>query len=130
MNQTISLNRNELFLQVYKKGKRTYHKNFTLHYLPNGSNRNRLGIKTGKKLAKAVMRNRIKRLIKESYRLLEPDLLVGYDLIFVAKESCLLAGNLAETKAALHFLLKKARLFSQKPSQAAHGQADNAEDKS
>ena len=111
MNQTTSLNRNELFLQVYKKGKRTYHKNFTLHYLPNGSKLNRLGIKTGKKLAKAVKRNRIKRLLKESYRLLEPELVTGFDLIFVAKESCLLADNLAETKQALQFLLKKAHLF-------------------
>ena len=49
MNKIISLNRNEQFLQVYKKGKRTYHKNFTLHFLPNQLNTNRLGIKAGKK---------------------------------------------------------------------------------
>lgn len=130
MNQTTSLNRNELFLQVYKKGKRTYHKNFTLHYLPNGSKLNRLGIKTGKKLAKAVKRNRIKRLLKESYRLLEPELVTGFDLIFVAKESCLLADNLAETKQALQFLLKKAHLFSREASQTTGGQAAIAEEKS
>ena len=86
MKQTISLNKNELFLQVYKKGKRSYHRNFILYYLPNGTSINRLGIKTGKKLAGAVGRNRIRRLVKESYRLLEPELKRGYDFVFAAKE--------------------------------------------
>ena len=36
MKNTISLNRNEQFLNVYRTGKRSYHKFFTLYYLPNG----------------------------------------------------------------------------------------------
>lgn len=111
MKQTISLNKNELFLQVYKKGKRAYHKNFVLYYLANGSDCNRLGIKTGKKLAGAVKRNRIRRLVKESYRLLEPEIKTGYDLIFAAKDGCLAADSLAETMAALRHTLGAARLF-------------------
>ena len=86
MEHTISLNRNEQFLRIYRKGKRTYHRFFVLYYLPNGSRRNRLGLKVGKKLAKAVRRNRIRRLLKESYRLAEPQVRTGYDLIFVARE--------------------------------------------
>jgi len=113
MKQTISLNKNELYLQVYRKGKRTYHKHFTLHYLPNNLAVNRLGIKAGKKLAKAVRRNRIRRLIKESYRLLEPDVKIGYDLVLVAKDSCLMADSLTETMTSLRHLLKTACLFSQ-----------------
>lgn len=112
MKQTISLKKNEQFLQVYKKGKRSYHKNFTLYYLPNGLSCNRLGIKTGKKLAGAVMRNRIRRLVKESYRLLEPELTIGYDLIFAAKDGCLLADSLGETMKAVRQMLGAARLFS------------------
>ncbi len=112
MKQTISLNKNELFLQVYKKGKRSYHKNFTLYYLPNGVGCNRLGIRAGKKLAGAVKRNRIRRLVKESYRLLEPELKQGYDLIFAAKEGCLSADSLAETMDAMRRLLGAARLFN------------------
>jgi len=128
MKQTISLNKNEQFLQVYKKGKRTYHKHFTLHYLPNRSGINRLGIKAGKKLAKAVRRNRVRRLIKESYRLLEPELVLGYDLIVVAKESCLSADSLAETMVALRHLLKHARLIQQAPPAVQKRQASDRED--
>lgn len=128
MKQTISINKNELYLQVYRKGKRTYHKHFTLHYLPNNLAVNRLGIKAGKKLAKAVRRNRIRRLIKESYRLLEPELRTGYDLVVVAKDSCLLADSLAETMAALRYLLKAARLFSKSQKPDNTGQAPTAED--
>lgn len=111
MKQTISLNRNELFLQVYKKGKRSYHKNFTLYYLPNGMPCNRLGIKAGKKLAGAVRRNRVRRLVKESYRLLELEIKTGYDLVFAAKDGCLLADSLEETTGAMRHLFKYARLF-------------------
>ncbi|MBE7010081.1 MAG: ribonuclease P protein component [Ruminococcaceae bacterium] len=123
MKQTISLNRNEQFLQVYKKGKRTYHKNFTLHFLPNHMETNRLGIKAGKKLAKAVKRNRVRRLIKESYRLLEPNIAIGYDLIIVAKEGCLLADSLSETKVALYHLLKHARLLIKQDGASQEGPA-------
>ncbi len=128
MKQTISLNKNEQFLQVYKKGKRTYHKHFTLHYLPNHSEINRLGIKAGKKLANAVRRNRVRRLIKESYRLLEPELVSGYDLIVVAKESCLSADSLAETMVALRHLLKHARLIKQVHPAEQKRQASDRED--
>ena len=111
MKQTISLNKNELFLQVYKKGKRSYHKNFTLYYLPNGMPGNRLGVKTGKKLCGAVQRNRIRRLVKESYRLLESEIKTGYDLVFAAKDECLQADSLGETMGAMRQLFKYARLF-------------------
>ncbi|MBE7035766.1 MAG: ribonuclease P protein component [Ruminococcaceae bacterium] len=111
MKQTISLKNNERFLQVYKKGKRAYHKNFILYSLPNNLDCNRLGIKTGKKLAGAVQRNRIRRLVKESYRLLEADIKVGFDFIFVAKDGALTADSLEETMKAMKHLLKSARLF-------------------
>lgn len=111
MKQTISLKNNDLFLQVYKKGKRVYHKNYILYYLPTHLDSNRLGIKVGKKLAGAVQRNRIRRLIKESYRLLETDIKVGFDFIFVAKEGALAADSLHETMSAMRFLFKSACLF-------------------
>ncbi len=115
MKQTISLNNNELFLQVYKKGKRSYHNNFTLYYLPNAMSQNRLGVKTGKKLAGAVWRNRVRRLVKESYRLLESDIKTGYDLVFAAKEGSLKANSLDETMKAMRHLFKYARLFVVSP---------------
>ena len=44
-----------------------------------------MGITCGKTIGKAVVRNRIKRLIRESYRLSEDKLKTGYDIVIVAR---------------------------------------------
>lgn len=111
MKNTISLNKNEIFLNLYHKGKRAYHKYFVLHYLPNGLSYNRLGLTVSKKIAKAVQRNRIRRLLKESYRLKESSLKIGYDLVFVAREDCLEADSYLKVSKALHHLVKCADLL-------------------
>lgn len=111
MRNTVSLNRNQLFLRVYQKGKKSYHRHFILYALPNKRNENRLGLKVGKKLAKAVSRNRIRRLLKESYRLMEPELSLGYDIVIVARPSCLSADTYQEVSDALRSLTEKAGLL-------------------
>ncbi len=111
MKSTISLNRNEQFLKVYRLGKRSYHKYFTLYYLPNGKEYNRLGFKVSKKLAKAVKRNRLRRLLRESYRLLEDKILTGYDLILVAKEGSLEVDSYDAVSDVVYYMINRARLF-------------------
>lgn len=111
MKNTVSLKKNELFLRAYKKGRKAHGKFFTMHYINNGLDINRLGIKTGKKLAGAVKRNRIKRLIRESYRLCEASLKMGYDIVFVAKDEALTIDSYFETSHAIKKLIKKAELF-------------------
>ncbi len=114
MKNTVSLKKNELFLRAYKKGQKAHGRFFTMHYVSNGLDYNRLGIKTGKKLAGAVKRNRMKRLIKESYRLCETDLKTGFDIVFVAKDAALLIDSYFETSYAIKKLLKKAGMFTEK----------------
>jgi len=111
MKNTISLNRNEQFLNVYKNGKRSYHKYFTLYYLPNGLCVNRLGFKVGKKLTKAVYRNRLRRLLRESYRLLEERIETGYDFIISAKEGSLVVDSYKEASEIVKFMLNRAKLI-------------------
>jgi len=53
-----------------------------------GKNRlgvNRIGITTGKKIGKAHLRNRARRVIREAYRQLAPRLSQGHDFVFVAR---------------------------------------------
>ncbi|RKY37206.1 MAG: ribonuclease P protein component [Candidatus Omnitrophota bacterium] len=74
------------FKKVYQYG--CFKKNhfFLIYYLPNSLNYNRVGISISKKkCVNIVMRNRIKRLIKEVYRLHKHRFGTGFDFIFVVK---------------------------------------------
>jgi ribonuclease P protein component len=54
----------------------------------NGREENRLGITVSGKLGGAVRRNRMRRRLKEVYRLREHTLVPGYDVVIVARQGC------------------------------------------
>jgi ribonuclease P protein component len=54
-----------------------------LYYCKNGLEFARLGISINRLCCNAVLRNRIKRLIKEAFRLNQDDISAGYDYLFV-----------------------------------------------
>lgn len=85
MQFTDSLRKNEDFKNVYHSGKYCADKKLVLHVKKNGTNRNRLGISVSKKVGNSVVRHRIRRLVKESYRLNENSMRSGYDLVFSAR---------------------------------------------
>ena len=47
---------------------------------------NRVGFSVSRKVKGAVPRNRCRRLLKESYRLLEGEITLGYDIVFMLKQ--------------------------------------------
>lgn len=53
----------------------------TVFARPNGKNWARLGLSVGRRVGGAVVRNRIKRLLREAFRHLQHDLPVGYDFV-------------------------------------------------
>ncbi len=88
MNFTDSLKKNCLFRLVYAKGASVANRFVVMYVLKNNLPVNRVGFTVGKKVGISVVRNRVRRLLRESYRLQELRLLAGYDIVFVARASC------------------------------------------
>lgn len=86
MKKTLKLKKNYEFKKVLTKGNYYSGKYLDVFAKQNNSTINFIGIAVGVKIAKAVKRNRIKRLISENYRLMEKDLKVGYNIVFLWKK--------------------------------------------
>ncbi len=85
---TESLKKNYQFRFVYNRGKSIANKYLVMYVLKNGRDFNRLGVSVSKKVGISVVRSRVTRLIKESYRLSEKNIRPGFDIVFIARNSC------------------------------------------
>lgn len=85
MEHTVSLKNNYDFRRMYAKGESAAAPRLVLYCRKNRGGRNRLGLTVGTKVGKAVVRNRIRRRLREIYRLNEGSLLHGYDIVIVAR---------------------------------------------
>ena len=85
MKNTQPIKLNKDFRRLYRSGKSEAGGFVVIYLRPNKRAYNRVGFTVGKQLGKAVVRNRTKRLMRESYRLIEDRLMMGYDMIIVAR---------------------------------------------
>ena len=84
MKNTQSLKLNRDFRRVYKGA--SFAGGYTVVYArKNRAEYNRLGLTVSKSAGNAVVRNRLKRLMRESYRLMEDGIKTGYDIVIVAR---------------------------------------------
>ena len=81
----------------------------------NRSDRNRIGITSGKKLGHAVVRNRVRRRLREVYRLNEAAFQPGWDIVVVARSKAVKAEFTALTAAYLSLAKKAGVLVEDKP---------------
>ena len=109
MQFSSSLKLNHIFRRLYRKGSSAANGYLVLYCRKNGSQANRVGLTVGAKLAHAVQRNRLRRQLREIYRLHETSFARGYDLVVVARSRAIGAG------ARLSFACRKAR-----PADAEH----------
>lgn len=82
---------------------------FVLYYMSGIKGKNRLGITVSTKIGHAVVRNRVKRQLKEAYRLLEPSFNLDIDLVIVARKA-VLHSDFNKIYAEMGRLAKKAGL--------------------
>lgn len=99
------------FMRCYKKGRRVGCSWLCVYYFPNKMPFSRLGITAGKKLGGAVVRNRVKRIIRAAYRQSEQLLPIGYDIVFVG------SNGIEEKKSSdvLHFIQTRLAAEMDKP---------------
>ena len=106
------IRKNKEFRHVYRRGKSYSNKLLVLYICKNRYNINRLGVSVSKKVGKSVVRSRVKRLIKESYRLnVNENMKSGYDLVFIARNSSN-DKTYKDIEDALINLLKKVGIYN------------------
>ena len=85
MHFSESLKKNYDFQNVYKTGKSYANKYLVMYVVENHSDKNRLGISVSKKVGNSVVRHRVTRLIRESYRLHENIFNSGLNIVVIAR---------------------------------------------
>ena len=86
MKKTKMLKKNYEFRKILSKGKYFSGRNIEAFIKENNKNYNFLGLAISVKTAKAVKRNHIKRLIRENYKILEPEIKNGKSIVFLWKK--------------------------------------------
>ena len=92
MRPDTTVKENYLFRRIYRKGASAVEPCMVVYCQKNRRGQTRLGVTVSTKLGKAVKRNRIRRRLREIYRLNESRFLRGTDLVVVARARAADAG--------------------------------------
>lgn len=113
MKYSESLKKNTDFQEVYRSGRSKANRYLVCYVKENGLGINRIGVSVSKKTGNSVIRHRLKRLIKEAWRLSEDKFHIGYDLVFIARVN---AKDCAykDIESAIYDLTKKHKVFKEK----------------
>ena len=107
-----SLKKYDEFKSVYNSGKSYANKYLVMYVSENSLGINRIGISVSKKVGNSVIRHRLTRLIRESYRLHEEMFSSGLDIVVIARNTAARI-RFAEAESAflhlsrLHKIIKK-----------------------
>lgn len=85
MEFTSTIKQNYEFRRLYSKGKSCANAYLVVYCRKNRAGRSRIGYTVSNKVGHAVVRNRIRRRLREIYRLHEREIARGYDLVVVSR---------------------------------------------
>lgn len=111
MRNIDSLKNNE-FKEIYSKGKSFANKYLVMYILENEKGKSKLGISVSKKVGNSIVRHRLARLIRESYRLNNDVFNSGLNIVVVARVGAKDKG-FKEIESAFIHLLKKHCVFKE-----------------
>lgn len=112
MEKKFVLKKNRDFQRLYRNGRYAASKSLVIYMQPNYLEINRIGITASKKCGKSVKRNRIRRLIRESYRMLQNNIEPGYDFVIVARKADeKKTPTFQQIQKEMRFLLKRLHVY-------------------
>ncbi|MDR2938824.1 MAG: ribonuclease P protein component [Clostridiales bacterium] len=111
MEFTTSLKKNFDFRKVYNRGTPIANRNLIVYILKNNMECNYLGISVSKKVGNSVIRSKVTRLIRESYRLSEKKICRGYNIVVIARNTAKGLPFFEINNSLLH-LLRKHKLLN------------------
>ncbi|GLO68234.1 ribonuclease P protein component [Oceanobacillus kimchii] len=105
------IKQNEEFQYTFKKGHSFANRQLVIYYRKiDDQSHFRVGLSVGKKIGNAVVRNRIKRCLRQSFHELEPDIKPAFDIVIIARNPTKNM-NCGEIKKSLSHLLYKEGLL-------------------
>ncbi len=104
------LGSNRDFQKVYQDGRSIAGRYLVLYWRKNEKDQAMVGFAAGKKLGPAVIRNRLKRIMREAWRLHPEKRPTGYDLILVARKS-LVGKTFFEAEKGMMEVLQRSNLI-------------------
>lgn len=107
MKNTVKLNRE--FRYAYKKGAKLVTGTLVFYWYKNRQSLSKLGITVSTKIGGAVVRNRIKRLIRAAYSARKDEIKNGYNIIVAARTKAASA-DYAQIKKDMDFCIRKSEL--------------------
>ncbi len=114
MNKINKIKNNWEFQKIYRKGRYAVSNALVVYVQPNHLEINRLGITASKKYGISVKRNRIRRLIRECYRLFQEKLKQGYDFVIVARKTdCGEDPGFNQIYKEMRYLMKRLNVIEQ-----------------
>ncbi|HHW36649.1 MAG TPA: ribonuclease P protein component [Bacillales bacterium] len=116
MNKRNRIKKNDEFQAVFKRGVSVANRQFVIYMLEKPEQiEMRIGLSVSKKIGKAVVRNQIKRYVRQVFLELKEDLKQNVDYVIIARKPTA-EMNFHETKKSLMHVLKIAKAFTKKIS--------------
>ena len=113
MKKTVMLKKNYEFRKVLSKGKYYSGEFIEALILSNLKGKNTLGIAVNTKLGTAVQRNKIKRLLRESYYFFEESIIEGQEVVFLwKKKQPVEKATFENIKTDMQYIFDKAKILN------------------